>query len=220
MLSAGISVGFLCSLRSDATMESITACLHALQALLDVPWPRSKIGSDQVMSCVCAFQKTETCLGYHSEQKLSKDLKGKQNSCTARPGTPSGWVLSQEQASFGSRFRLCCLLQWWEGSLLHFAALLPLVTHGICSFSLSVNSNLCIHLYLVSFPQETVELMYIFTVHCQIWLRSFPGLFLFYLELCVCVVDFGLTSHFIIESKSFWFILLFLCVWMFHLNVR
>ncbi|XP_033707098.1 HEAT repeat-containing protein 5A isoform X5 [Tursiops truncatus] len=43
----GISVEFLCSLRSDATMESITACLHALQALLDVPWPRSKIGSDQ-----------------------------------------------------------------------------------------------------------------------------------------------------------------------------
>ncbi|KAM5242314.1 HEAT repeat-containing protein 5A isoform 10-T10 [Hipposideros larvatus] len=40
-------VEFLCSLRSDATMESITACLHALQALLDVPWPRSKIGSDQ-----------------------------------------------------------------------------------------------------------------------------------------------------------------------------
>uniref|UniRef100_A0A2K6Q2T7 HEAT repeat-containing protein 5A n=1 Tax=Rhinopithecus roxellana TaxID=61622 RepID=A0A2K6Q2T7_RHIRO len=43
----GISVEFLCSLRSDATMESITACLYALQALLDVPWPRSKIGSDQ-----------------------------------------------------------------------------------------------------------------------------------------------------------------------------
>ncbi|XP_033621011.1 HEAT repeat-containing protein 5A isoform X2 [Fukomys damarensis] len=46
-LVLGISVEFLCSLRSDATMESITACLHALQALLDVPWPRSKIGSDQ-----------------------------------------------------------------------------------------------------------------------------------------------------------------------------
>uniref|UniRef100_A0A8C6RN45 HEAT repeat containing 5A n=2 Tax=Nannospalax galili TaxID=1026970 RepID=A0A8C6RN45_NANGA len=46
-LILGISVGFLCSLRSDATTESITACLHALQALLDVPWPRSKIGSDQ-----------------------------------------------------------------------------------------------------------------------------------------------------------------------------
>ncbi|XP_054989040.1 HEAT repeat-containing protein 5A isoform X2 [Sorex araneus] len=46
-LILGISVEFLCSLRSDATMESIIACLHALQALLDVPWPRSKIGSDQ-----------------------------------------------------------------------------------------------------------------------------------------------------------------------------
>ncbi|XP_021099488.1 HEAT repeat-containing protein 5A isoform X6 [Heterocephalus glaber] len=46
-LILGISVEFLCSLRSDATMESITACLHALQALLDVPWPRSKIGTDQ-----------------------------------------------------------------------------------------------------------------------------------------------------------------------------
>uniref|UniRef100_A0A673TRH3 HEAT repeat-containing protein 5A n=1 Tax=Suricata suricatta TaxID=37032 RepID=A0A673TRH3_SURSU len=43
----GISVEFLCSLRSDATLENIMACLHALQALLDVPWPRSKIGSDQ-----------------------------------------------------------------------------------------------------------------------------------------------------------------------------
>ena len=58
---------FLCSLRSDATMESITACLHALQALLDVPWPRSKIGSDQVISCClsgfCRFQGTaaEAC---------------------------------------------------------------------------------------------------------------------------------------------------------------
>lgn len=46
--SVGICVEFLCSLRSDAAVENITACLHALQALLDVPWPRSKIGSDQV----------------------------------------------------------------------------------------------------------------------------------------------------------------------------
>uniref|UniRef100_K9IQJ8 HEAT repeat-containing protein 5A n=1 Tax=Desmodus rotundus TaxID=9430 RepID=K9IQJ8_DESRO len=46
-LILGICVEFLCSLRSEATMESITACLHALQALLDVPWPRSKIGSNQ-----------------------------------------------------------------------------------------------------------------------------------------------------------------------------
>lgn len=49
-LVLGICVEFLCSLRSDAAMESITACLHALQALLDVPWPRSKIGSDQELS--------------------------------------------------------------------------------------------------------------------------------------------------------------------------
>ncbi|XP_060243460.1 HEAT repeat-containing protein 5A isoform X2 [Meriones unguiculatus] len=46
-LILGISVEFLCSLRADATMESITACLLALQALLDTPWPRSRIGSDQ-----------------------------------------------------------------------------------------------------------------------------------------------------------------------------
>ncbi|XP_027272111.1 HEAT repeat-containing protein 5A isoform X4 [Cricetulus griseus] len=46
-LILGISVEFLCSLRSDATMESLASCLHALQALLDAPWPRSKIGSDQ-----------------------------------------------------------------------------------------------------------------------------------------------------------------------------
>ncbi|XP_049994756.1 HEAT repeat-containing protein 5A isoform X2 [Alexandromys fortis] len=50
-LILGISVEFLCSLRSDATMESITTCLRALQVLLDVPWPRSKIGSDQVIHC-------------------------------------------------------------------------------------------------------------------------------------------------------------------------
>ncbi|XP_041340039.1 HEAT repeat-containing protein 5A isoform X2 [Pyrgilauda ruficollis] len=46
-LILGISVEFLCSPRSDAAMESIIACLHALQALFDVPWPRSKIGGDQ-----------------------------------------------------------------------------------------------------------------------------------------------------------------------------
>jgi len=45
----GISVEFLCSPRSDAAMENFIACLHALQALFDVPWPRSKIGGDQVM---------------------------------------------------------------------------------------------------------------------------------------------------------------------------
>lgn len=132
-------MGFLCSLRSDATMESITTCLHALQALLDVPWPRSKIGSDQVMSCVCTFQKTETCLGYHSEQKLSKYLKGKQNSCTAGPGTPSGWVVSQEQASF------------WQP----LQALLPSAMMG--RFSAAFCSTVAIgytwHLFLFTFCQ-------------------------------------------------------------------
>lgn len=39
---------FLCSPRSDETMENITACLDALQVLLEVSWPRAKIGSDQV----------------------------------------------------------------------------------------------------------------------------------------------------------------------------
>uniref|UniRef100_A0A452GSW0 HEAT repeat-containing protein 5A n=1 Tax=Gopherus agassizii TaxID=38772 RepID=A0A452GSW0_9SAUR len=46
-LILGISVEFLCSPCSDSAMENITACLHALQAFLDVPWPRSKIGGDQ-----------------------------------------------------------------------------------------------------------------------------------------------------------------------------
>uniref|UniRef100_A0A8D2L8D8 HEAT repeat-containing protein 5A n=1 Tax=Varanus komodoensis TaxID=61221 RepID=A0A8D2L8D8_VARKO len=49
-LVLGISVEFLCSPRSDAAMENITSCLHALQALLDVPWPRSKIGGNQELS--------------------------------------------------------------------------------------------------------------------------------------------------------------------------
>nr|XP_056706825.1 HEAT repeat-containing protein 5A [Euleptes europaea] len=49
-LVLGISVEFLCSPRSDAAMENITACLHALHVLLDVPWPRSKIGGDQELS--------------------------------------------------------------------------------------------------------------------------------------------------------------------------
>ncbi|KAI1237778.1 HEAT repeat-containing protein 5A, partial [Lamprotornis superbus] len=46
-LILGISVEFLCSPRSDAAKENIIACLRALQALFDVPWPRSKIGGDQ-----------------------------------------------------------------------------------------------------------------------------------------------------------------------------
>lgn len=46
-LILGISVEFLCSPRPDASMESIIACLRALHSLLDVIWPRYKIGSDQ-----------------------------------------------------------------------------------------------------------------------------------------------------------------------------
>ncbi|XP_029140007.1 HEAT repeat-containing protein 5A, partial [Protobothrops mucrosquamatus] len=49
-LVLGISVEFLCSPRSDETMENITACLDALQVLLEVSWPRAKIGSDQELS--------------------------------------------------------------------------------------------------------------------------------------------------------------------------
>ncbi|XP_069494576.1 HEAT repeat-containing protein 5A isoform X2 [Ambystoma mexicanum] len=46
-LILGISVEFLCSPRSDAPREDVTACLRALQVLLDIPWPRSRVGSDQ-----------------------------------------------------------------------------------------------------------------------------------------------------------------------------
>ncbi|XP_066529311.1 HEAT repeat-containing protein 5A isoform X2 [Hoplias malabaricus] len=49
-LILGISVEFLCSPRSQNQVENITSCLHALQALLDVPWPRSKVGNDQALS--------------------------------------------------------------------------------------------------------------------------------------------------------------------------
>lgn len=72
-------------------MESITACLHALQALLDVPWPRSKIGNDQVISCfllgVYRFQGTgtETRLVYYNDQSEQRKVKRKLNSCAARP---------------------------------------------------------------------------------------------------------------------------------------
>lgn len=45
---SGISVEFLCSPHSEDQMENITSCLRALQALLDVSWPRAKIGNDQV----------------------------------------------------------------------------------------------------------------------------------------------------------------------------
>uniref|UniRef100_A0A4W4DTP3 HEAT repeat-containing protein 5A n=1 Tax=Electrophorus electricus TaxID=8005 RepID=A0A4W4DTP3_ELEEL len=49
-LILGITVAFLCSPHSQNQMENITSCLHALQALLDVPWPRSKVGNDQALS--------------------------------------------------------------------------------------------------------------------------------------------------------------------------
>lgn len=39
---------FLCSPHSEDQMDNITSCLRALQVLLDVSWPRAKIGSDQV----------------------------------------------------------------------------------------------------------------------------------------------------------------------------
>ncbi|XP_041809707.1 HEAT repeat-containing protein 5A isoform X2 [Chelmon rostratus] len=49
-LILGISVEFLCSPHSEDQMENITSCLRALQALLDVFWPRAKIGNDQALS--------------------------------------------------------------------------------------------------------------------------------------------------------------------------
>ncbi|XP_028251324.1 HEAT repeat-containing protein 5A isoform X2 [Parambassis ranga] len=49
-LILGISVEFLCSPHSEDQMENITSCLRALQALLDVSWPRAKIGNNQVLS--------------------------------------------------------------------------------------------------------------------------------------------------------------------------
>lgn len=48
VLPPGISVEFLCSPHSEEQMENILSCLRALQALLDVPWPRARIGVDQV----------------------------------------------------------------------------------------------------------------------------------------------------------------------------
>ncbi|XP_056332537.1 HEAT repeat-containing protein 5A [Danio aesculapii] len=49
-LILGISVEFLCSPHSGDQMENINSCLQALQALLEVPWPRSKVGNDQALS--------------------------------------------------------------------------------------------------------------------------------------------------------------------------
>uniref|UniRef100_A0A8C9T700 HEAT repeat-containing protein 5A n=1 Tax=Scleropages formosus TaxID=113540 RepID=A0A8C9T700_SCLFO len=50
ILGTAFSPHFLCSPHSDAQMEDIISCLHALQSLLDVPWPRSKISNDQALS--------------------------------------------------------------------------------------------------------------------------------------------------------------------------
>uniref|UniRef100_A0A3Q4I408 HEAT repeat containing 5a n=1 Tax=Neolamprologus brichardi TaxID=32507 RepID=A0A3Q4I408_NEOBR len=49
-LILGISVEFLCSPHSEDQMENITSCLRALQVLLEVSWPRAKIGNDQALS--------------------------------------------------------------------------------------------------------------------------------------------------------------------------
>uniref|UniRef100_A0A8C7DRM3 HEAT repeat-containing protein 5A n=1 Tax=Oncorhynchus kisutch TaxID=8019 RepID=A0A8C7DRM3_ONCKI len=49
-LILSISVEFLCSPHSHDQMENISSCLQALQALLEVSWPRSKVGNDQVLS--------------------------------------------------------------------------------------------------------------------------------------------------------------------------
>lgn len=51
ILLPGISVEFLCSPHSGDQMENIISCLRALQALFDVPWPRARIGIDQVRHC-------------------------------------------------------------------------------------------------------------------------------------------------------------------------
>ncbi|TSW08333.1 HEAT repeat-containing protein 5A [Bagarius yarrelli] len=49
-LILGISVEFLCLPHSQNQTENIISCLYALQALLEVPWPRSKVGTDQALS--------------------------------------------------------------------------------------------------------------------------------------------------------------------------
>ena len=78
-------------------MESITACLHALQALLDVPWPRSKIGSDQVIS---RFFVWLLYISRNRNRNMSRllqwigskhgEVKRKLKNCTARPQNWNG----------------------------------------------------------------------------------------------------------------------------------
>ncbi|CAL9686678.1 unnamed protein product [Knipowitschia caucasica] len=49
-LLLGVAVQFLCSPHSLNQMENIQSCLQALQVLLDIPWPRSRISNDQCLS--------------------------------------------------------------------------------------------------------------------------------------------------------------------------
>ncbi|KAM4625645.1 HEAT repeat-containing protein 5A [Polymixia lowei] len=49
-LILGISVEFLCSPHSEDQIENITSCLRALQAVLAVSWPRTRVGNDQALS--------------------------------------------------------------------------------------------------------------------------------------------------------------------------
>lgn len=55
LVFVGIGVEFLCSPHSQNQMENILSCLRALQALLEVPWHRSKVGSDQVIQPASLF---------------------------------------------------------------------------------------------------------------------------------------------------------------------
>lgn len=49
-------------------MENIISCLRALQALFDVPWPRGRIGIDQVghSGCFLGFKMAVAQSGIHS----------------------------------------------------------------------------------------------------------------------------------------------------------
>ncbi|XP_032821133.2 HEAT repeat-containing protein 5B isoform X4 [Petromyzon marinus] len=49
-LIIGISIEFLCSPRVEEPIECVTECLEALKTLLDSPWPRTKIGNDQMLA--------------------------------------------------------------------------------------------------------------------------------------------------------------------------
>lgn len=47
---AGNCVEALCSPTSFQTLETVLLCQKAIQALLDDPWPRSRIGTDQSLA--------------------------------------------------------------------------------------------------------------------------------------------------------------------------